>query len=366
VDALGRKDLLRDAALGVGTFAFSLAAMAHETRFEGERNLDVLGVVVAGIACLPLIARRFATLPVFVVSAAASSALYGLGYGLGPPVGFAVALYSLAEKRDEVGLRTSTAALVASAIVLLGPHLVRGEFVPQLLLGSVIWAAAFFAGERARLRRERLAELEERVAAEERTRIARDLHDSAGHAINVILVQAGAARLLQDRDPARARAALETIEDVARDTLGEIERLVGALRENGARTSVEPQPGLAALTTLAERHRSSGLGVEVSVEGTRRPLSSRVDQAAYRIVQEALTNAARHGNGRAEVRIAYEQTALAIAVTNPTLSRGTARDGGNGLIGMRERALLLGGDLAAAARDGIFCVQARIPYAGDE
>ena len=163
-----------------------------------------------------------------------------------------------------------------------------------LLFGTLVWGGAWVIGDRVRQRRERIAELEERArraereaereqrlaAAEERTRIARDLHDSAGHAINVILVQAGAARLLGAQDPERARAALETIEEVARETLGEIDQLVGALREDDRpeRSAVEPPLGLAAVETLAERHRSAGLAVTFALAdraGRFHPASTR-------------------------------------------------------------------------------------------
>jgi signal transduction histidine kinase len=194
-------------------------------------------------------------------------------------------------------------------------------------------------------------------------RIARDLHDSAGHAINVILVQAGAARLLQERDPAGARAALLTVEEVARDTLGEIDHLVRALRDDLPDGEVEPPPGLAALDALAERYRVSGLSVEVTVDGESRPLSPAVDRAAYRILQEALTNAAWHGGGSAEVTIEFAPRALEIAVTNPTALGPSERDGGGrGIVGMRERAQLLGGTLVAGAANGSFRVHAHLPY----
>ena len=379
VRALRRKQLVLDAVLAAAVFAFSLAAMSRGDKFEGTRDVDLLAGALAALVSWPLLARRVATLPVFALVTAATSALYGLGYGLGPPVGFAVALYTIAERRDQTTTWTRRVALVASIVVLLGPHLVRGEFAPQLLLGSVIWAAAWFAGDRARLRRERLAELEERAvraereaererrlaAAEERTRIARDLHDSAGHAINVILVQAGAARLLQGQDPQRSRAALETIEEVARDTLGEIDQFVRALRENGAAPEVEP-PGLAALETLAERYRTSGLVVTATVEGSRRPLAPAVDQAAYRILQEALTNAARHGKGDADVRVAFGPSAVDLTVTNAAPGGVTAHGGGHGIVGMRERAALLGGSLEAVANDGLFRVRARLPYGSEQ
>jgi signal transduction histidine kinase len=374
--ALRRRQLVLDAALAVAIFAFSLGVISHAGFDRTDRDLDLLGVVLAGFAAWPLALRRVAPLPVFAVVTAATSAIYGFGYGLGPPIAFAIALYTVAENRDETRPRIWTAALVASLVVLLGPHLVQGEFAPELLLGAVVWAAAWFAGDRARLRRERIAELEERAlraereaererrlaAAEERTRIARDLHDSAGHAINVILVQAGAARLLQEQDPERSRDALETIEDVARDTLSEIDQLVRALRENGVASGVEPPPGLAALETLVERYRASGLDVAVRIDGTRRALAPGLDQAAYRILQEALTNAARHGRGSADVQVAFGPKAVEITVTNAAASGDDGPGGGHGLVGMRERASLLGGSLDAGMSNGQFRLRARLPY----
>jgi signal transduction histidine kinase len=216
--------------------------------------------------------------------------------------------------------------------------------------------------ERA-LRAEREAERERRLAAaEERARIARDLHDSAGHAINVILVQAGAARLLSENDPEGARAALRTIEDVARDTVDEIENLVRVLREDDdSRDVVEPPAGLAALETLAERHRAAGGELDIRIRGSRRPLPSAIDRAAYRILQEALTNAARHGNGTAEVDVAYTPGALELTVTNPARGESNSVGGGHGIVGMRERAALLGGTVDAGADNGVFRVEARLP-----
>jgi signal transduction histidine kinase len=375
--AIPRKQLLADTGIAAAVFAFTLGLLLHGGVDGTEPDLRLASVPLAALAAGPLAARRLAPLPVFALVTAATATLYGLHYGLGPPLGFAIALYTVAERRDETRPRLRRVVLAASIVVLLGPHLARDGFAPELVLGAVVWAAAWFAGDRARLRRERLAELEERArraereaerdrrlaAAEERTRIARDLHDSAGHAINVILVQAGAARLLQDRDPERSRQALETVEEVARQTLGEIDQLVRALRENGSPQGVEPPPGLAALDTLAERYRATGLRLTVTVDGSRRPLAPGVDQAAYRILQEALTNAARHGAGSAEVEIDFAPSMLDVAISNPLPPGSAARDGGgHGLVGMRERAHLLGGTLEAAASDGVFRVRVRLPY----
>ncbi|MGH3082417.1 MAG: sensor histidine kinase, partial [Gaiellaceae bacterium] len=195
------------------------------------------------------------------------------------------------------------------------------------------------------------------------TRIARDLHDSAGHAINVILVHAGAARLLAEKDPARSRAALATIETLARETLGEIDQLVGALRDDEERT--QSPIGLAALDTLVKRHRDAGLEVDIEVSGDRRALPPATDQAAYRILQESLTNALRHGAGRAHVTLAYDDDELEIQVDNPARRDGPA-GAGHGIVGMRERASLLGGTVEYESTNGRFRVRARLPCGAGE
>jgi signal transduction histidine kinase len=229
-----------------------------------------------------------------------------------------------------------------------------------MAFGVVVWSAAWVAAARARLRQERMAMLEQRArlaAAEERTRIARDLHDSAGHALNVILVHAGLGRV-RAADAAE-RETFTTIEEVARQTVADIDQLVGALRE-GEDAGVEPPAGLAALDTLLERHRKAGLDVTTTISGRPRPLAPGVDRGAYRILQEALTNTARHGRGRAAVGIAFGPDALELTVDNPVRA-DRERSEGHGLIGMRERAALLGGSVETTDRDGRFRLSARLP-----
>jgi len=366
----------RTADAVVALIAFALTVVLLAVPEDEGRSFDATALVLAAAASLPLVARRRFPLAVFVAVTAASAGLVLLDYPTGPPIGPTVGVYNLALLRTELFGSTRLTLALTGVMYLL--HVaaftaVHGLSGAQFVLGIPLWGAAWFAGDRTRLRRERIAELEERAvraereaqqerklaAAEERTRIARDLHDSAGHAINVILVEAGAARLLQEQDPVRARTALETIEEVARETMGEIDQLVRVLREDGS-SEVEPPPGLAALDRLVRRHLGSGLEVSVSVDGERRPLPPPVDRAAYRILQEALTNAARHSDGPAAVELAYGADALALSVANP--SSGPEAGEGHGIVGMRERTALLGGSLEAGRDDGVFRVLARLPY----
>ena len=369
-----------DVGLAVGAFAAAVALLGVGEEDVGG-SIGALDVVLVALASLPLAAWRRAPLAVFVFATAASSALLAVAEPAGPPVGPTIAVYLVGVSGDGSPSRTRfTLALVAA---MLAVHIVAGGIEgAEILFGIPVWGAAWLAGDRTRLRRERRAELEERAlraereaererrlaAAEERGRIARDLHDSAGHAINVILVHAGMGRLQTERDPERAREAFATIEEVARETVGEIDQMVRVLREDASLDGeVEPPAGLASLEGLVERHRAAGLDVTSSIHGSERPLPAAVDRGAYRIIQEALTNAARHGNGNARVQIAFGERELELFVENvlvpgrPTGSEG----GGHGLVGMRERAALLGGSLEAGAHEGRFEVRARLPIPED-
>lgn len=369
---LTQAPLVRDLLVALVAYGLTLAVLHGMP--GTKRHLDPLGGVLAAVACFPLLARRQSPLGVFALTTAASATLNGLGYGLGPPFGPTFALFFVAtDERTRARIRLTATVVLGMFAIHVGSTLFRHSGFPTspILFGILVWGGAWVVGDQLRHRRHRRADLtremerERRLAvAEERTRIARDLHDSAAHAINVILVQAGAARLLQQESPAEARAALTTIEDVARDTIGEIDQLVRTLRE-GADGEPEPPTGLAALDTLLERSRTAGLIVNLDVEGTRRPLPSGVDQAAYRILQESLTNAARYGDGSAHVAIAYTDRQLTLEISNPLSPGRVSRDNeaGHGILGMRERATLLAGSLEASIADGLFHVHARLPYA---
>ena len=370
-------------AIAAAALVGSLAQLSHggiAGSQIGAGELDWISGVLAACTTVPLVAWRHAPRAVFGFTASATVLLGGLGYPIALPLGPTAALYLLAASRDEEDpwTRRSTGTVVALFTAYLLATAIRDGGFPggELLHTGLAWAVAWFAGERTRLRREHIAELRERAlraeregererrlaVAEERARIARDLHDAAGHAINVIAVRAGTARMRQDRE--RSQAALEAIEELARRTGGEIDHIVGTLRDRGfANGAVDAPPGLASLDTLVARHAATGLDVSVASDGEPRQLESAVDQAAYRILQEALTNAARHGTGGARVELAFGNSALELTISNAAAGERAPRsNGGHGLIGMRERATLLGGTLDVERANGSFCVRARLPY----
>ncbi|MCK7628148.1 sensor histidine kinase [Streptomyces sp. RS10V-4] len=239
-------------------------------------------------------------------------------------------------------------------------------------VGVTAWVAAVLAvSELVRLRCEQLARLraeraaaERRRADEERLRIARELHDVLAHSISVINVQAGVGLALLDSDPEQARTALTTIKAAGKEALGEVRQVLDTLRTPGDAPRA-PAPGLDRLPELTEQAGRAGLTVDIATEGTRTALPPGTDLAAFRIVQEALTNTVRHSGSRtARVRLRYAPGVLEIRVDDdgPATGDGEPAGGGNGLAGMRERAAALGGTVEAGPRpDGGFRVRARVP-----
>ncbi len=246
-----------------------------------------------------------------------------------------------------------------------------------LAWGLILVGGAWMAGAALRSRRdqadaavERARELERereslalRAVADERSRIARELHDVVTHSVSVIVVQAAAAEQVLPAGGDEAREALHAIQTTGRQALRELRRLLGVLRTEEISPTRGPQPGLEALEELADHVRQAGTPVAVRVEGTSAPLPAGLDLAAFRIVQEALTNVLKHAPGtQTDVTIGYRADALELEVTN-AMSRANGQEhAGHGLIGMRERALLYGG-VADAGPDGAgrFVVRARLP-----
>jgi signal transduction histidine kinase len=235
--------------------------------------------------------------------------------------------------------------------------------VVPLISGELIRMRAQRAAAAARSR----AETELRAASEERLRMARELHDVLAHNISMINVQAGVALHLIDQDPQQARTALAAIKEASKEALTEMRSVIGVLRSQGESAPRAPTAGLARLDELLGRARSAGLDVDAQVTGERRPLPAGTDLAAFRIVQESLTNVTRHagpGPVTARVRIAYGEREVAVRVDDD--GRGVSplddRPGGSGINGMRERAAALGGTFSAGPRpEGGFSVRATLP-----
>ncbi len=251
----------------------------------------------------------------------------------------------------------------------------------DIAFGAFIVGGPWLAGLVIRLRRqserrlgaralqlERERDEQARLAvAEERARIARELHDVVAHAISVVVVQARGGRAqLRAGSPEQSLQAFDAIERTGEQALGEMRRLLGLLRQDDEQLARSPQPSLARLDALAEHVRAAGLPVDVHVEGERVDLPPGVDLSAYRIVQEALTNALKHaGRARAVVRVVYGPDAVDVEVRDDGAGAATGNGdgGGHGLIGIRERVALVGGDLdAGPVPGGGFAVRARLPY----
>jgi signal transduction histidine kinase len=369
-----KRQLGLDIALTVAVLVFSIGQMASQAfgAKAGEASgADVLGVALCLLAALPLLARHRAPRAALVTILGATVALVALDYAVLTAPAPAIVLATLAERdhrqdalRILIGCSAALAVFVALSWARFEPE--PGEYA----ITALLWAGGWIVGDRRRLARQRAAQERERIAreqrlavAEERTRIARELHDSAGHAINSILIQAGAARLVQDTQPERSREAIATIEAIARESMQDLDAILGGLR-NGAPADLEPLPGLDRIAALVERHRAAGL--DFTLHDRTSPdlrLPPATDRAAYRIAQEAMTNAARHGSGAAELTLECRDGVLALTVVNPVADGVAVRTtGGHGLTGMRERAALLGGTLDARRVGDRFEVRAELPH----
>ena len=366
--------------IGLTLFVLWFALTQFGSRGWGEHEgiatePDALGFGLCLLVAVPLLGRRRFPWPAFALTAAAGIALLALGYAVHVNLGPAVMLYTFAARpqRDRPWLPIAFAAVAYPASTAVGASEI-GFSAEDYVLPGVFWAAGWLIGDRRRTNQLRQAEGAQRrereqqlVLAEERTRIARDLHDSAGHAISNILVQAGAARVLLERDPARSREAIAAVEQVARETLVDVERIVGLLREE-EHAELAPLPGIDEIGALVETHRGAGLDFRLRLDGeASAAIPPEVDRAGYRIAQEALTNAARHGTGSAELAVRRGPDAVELTVTNPVApgraSRAAVSGGGRGILGMHERATLLGGTLEAGPQDGRWRLRAVLPYA---
>jgi signal transduction histidine kinase len=328
--------------------------------------------VLALLATLPLLARRRYPLSAPLVALVSLLGLSFLHAGaaweqlqlfLGALVAFWVIGSENTRRRAVVGLAAGLGVAVATVATDKG-HRGVSDFVFGVAITTAAWLGGLVLGSHARA--VSVADMRTREAvAEERARIARELHDVIAHTVSVMVVQAGAAEQVLDGENEAARAALASIRESGKGALLELRRLLLFVRED-AEQELKPQPSLDRLDDLVRRAEAAGVHVDVSQSGERRPLPPGLDQAAYRIVQEALTNTIKHAGrpAHASVSIGWQPDTLLISVSDDGAG-GDAVDGaagGHGLIGMRERAGLYGGELEAGpVPDGGFAVLARLP-----
>ena len=375
-----------DLALVLGASVFVLTVTAGIEPSPGERGIDALAVVAMLAACWSLAFRRVATVPVLVVVTGALLVYTAREYAGGPVyLTLAVVLYTLGATREWaqalVPVGASVAVMVVGAILLTGTD----ELTWHLAVFPGWAAAALFLGAASRNRRAYLRGLEERArsleesreeearrrVAEERLRIARELHDALAHSIATITLQSGVAAHVLDRRPEEAAAALDAIRRTSREAMQELRVTLGVLRsagdEDDAAAPRAPTPGLDRVEALADRAAQAGLPVTVRRVGAAGgPLPTAVDVAAYRIVQESITNVMRHaGPAAATVTVTTGPEAVEVEVVDD--GRGAAANGavtgaGHGIAGMRERVSIVGGSLDAGPRaGGGFRVWARLP-----
>jgi signal transduction histidine kinase len=370
--------VLVDVAVAVVVAVLSVVDLASASSVvqPGQRSADALAYALAIVGSLNLFWRRRASIAVLGVVTAVLVVLYLREYGaflsvLGLPALYAVAAHEEHRRRAWWAMITASVVLmVAASVSLLDTE---DGFAYFTALSMVAFLAAgigagvlirnreriFVDTERraAAAEADRLAEAE-RAVASERSRIAREMHDVVAHSMSVIAVQAAAGREIVHANPDKAAEVFARIETVGRESLAELRRMLGVLRDGGAgEASLSPQPGVADIAAAVAQSSASGTATALIIDGQPRPLAPGVELAAYRIVQEALTNVRKHAGGTASatVRIAFEPHTLVVDVADDGRGAATSLSGsgsGQGLIGMRERVEIYGGAFTSGPRPG--------------
>ena len=367
--ALARRywfDALLLAAIGIGVSG-AVLGREHVNGPEGPLWFDILAILVI---VLPLLARRrfpFGAPAAMGVAAALTSFVDrtvvpydGVTFLVGCAALF---LVGLLRDRAQAVAGFAVAEGVLAVVVHNDPRSGVGNFVVASIIFAIVWTIAFGVGRKsveddeardraARAERER-EERSRSAVAEERARIARELHDVVGHSVSVMTVQASGVRRLLRPDQDREREALLIVERTGREALAEMRRMVGVLRRPEEAPALAPQPSLDHLGRLVEQAREAGLPVELSIEGDAIQLPAGVDLTAYRLVQEGLTNVVKHAQAtRAEVLVNYGESYLEVTVTDNGSGVGNGDGSGHGLVGIRERVSVYGGQLDAGPQPG--------------
>lgn len=386
---LGAHPMVGDGLAAVLLFVAALPQLLSASKpMAGLVRPDTFSAVLTALTVGVVVLRRRWPLTVLVAVIAGITVMlvFQREPNTAVALAFFLAIYTVAAHRPLAASSAGGVLALLSFVALMLALPIKVSLVGALtncaLVGGVWWV-----GRSLRLRRAYLAELEHRAArleraresdsraarVEERSRIARELHDVVAHHVSVMTVQAGAARRVLDRDPDAAREAMSTIEEIGRSTLNEMRRIVGVLRtdrdEVAAGRELSPQPGLHEVGDLVDHVRETGLSVQLWIEGQPRPLSPGVDLAAYRLIQEALTNSMKHAGPQARAWVRISHTAHDLLIQIEDDGRGVAAalaagedSPGHGLVGMRERVALYGGELRIGPRQGGgYEVRARFP-----
>ena len=370
-----------DVALGAFAFLIGLATTsARHTNGVVFDSRNTAAYALIALSTLPLMVRSRYPIGVLLVSSTALVVLVASDFNEGAlPVLLLIPAATVGARHELRRVVAAATYMFGLMVVLLALQHDREFTVWTFFVQLALYSAAFAVGTSIRSRRQRVAALEDRAAALEATRaeeakravaderlhIAQELHDVLAHTLSVIAVQAGTGAHVIDSEPDEARRALQTIADTSRSSLGELRRLLGVLRADGDEKSYVPAPRLADLDRLAAEVTAAGVPVEMSLEGSPDGISPGVELAAYRIVQEALTNVLKHaGPASANVRVDHLPGGLDIEIVDN--GRGlAARNGkstGHGLIGMQERVAMYGGTLRTSpAPGGGFRVVAHLP-----
>jgi signal transduction histidine kinase len=372
---LERRSLIYDALIALGASALALSvffSILPSIRYRSE----LVGAVLVVAHNLSLVLRRVR--PVQVVAAQVLTGLAVAGLSLPVEVlgvGILIGTYTLASLRAP---RLSFPALVVIELAVLAAQQISGHDpdVSTQIGNAIVLAAAWFLGNSVYARRTYADELERRnqelrrardelartAVSEERLRIARELHDVIAHSLSMIAVQSGVGAHVIDTRPEEAKRSLKVIEEASKSALAEIRRLLGIVRMNNGDTALDPAPRLKDIRNLVERISATGPKVELQLYGDISTLPAGADLAAFRVVQEALTNVVKHANcSRARVVIKRSPTELRVEVVDDG-NGASSPSGGHGLIGMRERVEMFGGVFEAGSLpEGGFRVDARIP-----
>jgi signal transduction histidine kinase len=336
-------------------------------RTVGE--VSIAALIIIAVASGALYWRRSQPLVVFGVTLGATA--LSIGFSDADMVGIAMMFALFSVGRYVTNDQWGYIALGGALVVVTISSLIDAEAVAAIGFGVFLTFLVWYIGRRLRIRGERAAQLEREQAAEarravveERTRIARELHDVVAHRVSLMTVQAGAAKTVAADDPESALQAMHAVEKAGRQALDELRHLLGVLRPEADVEALGPQAGLADVPRLVDQFEDAGLEISLTMEGAQIALPARVDLSAYRIVQEALTNVLKHAGpgARTEVRLHTDNRGVDIEVLDNGRGVTILTGSGHGIVGMRERALLLGGRLDVGPRqDGGFQVVAHLP-----